>query len=285
MSRIGVNLPDGVKTIDIRVNIYGEDYEIPACEIKQDASKTPRYRITHKTLIHVFRYLCDKHQGLRMESGLIDGLFIGKASPAYCCAGCRISNGDVHRDTFYGETKVQFQSQEAEKNNPFVVSVNRAQDKAILDFLGLESQSFFEDGSPALYVDIEDTAIDDVGIEHPEQEEKPEEVIPSDGNVPEPLTKSEEQELLASGKQVLKYRWNSEDQETAIEDTNEKVLFYFSKNTDEKFAATRNVVARYLELRAKKAAYDQHLLEQHDQYLLKHQLTQEAEGGKDAGNS
>lgn len=271
MSRINVTLPDGVETIDVKINIYGDDYEIPACEIKQDPSKTPRYRITHKTLLHVFRFLCSQHQGLRMESGLIDGQFIGKASPSYCCAGCRISNGDVHRDTFYGETKVVFNSQEAEKNNPFVVSINRAQDKAILDFLGLESQSFFKDGTPALYIEADDTAVDDATVEHPEQQNTEEEkkaseeksvVISSNGNIPDSLTKAEEQELLASGKQMLKYRWNNEDQITPIENTNEKVLYYFSKSTDERYTATRNIVVRYLELRAKKAAYDQYELEQ-----------------------
>lgn len=279
MSRINVTLPDGMETIDIKINIYGDDYEIPACAIKQEPSKAPRYRITHKTLLHVFRYLCSQHQGLRMESGLIDGLFVGNATPSYCYAGCRISNGDVHRDTFYGETKVVYNSQEAERNNPFVISLNRAQDKAILDFLGLESQSFFKDGTPALYVDVEDTAIDDAAVEHPEQrkevEEKAEEktgaTISSNGIIPDPLTKSEEQELLASGKQTLKYRWNSEDLETPIESTNEKVLYYFTKSTDEKYTATKNIVVRYLTLRAKKATYDQYMLEQ--------QAVKQAEGG------
>lgn len=289
MSRINVTLPDGVETIDIRVNIYGDDYDVPACEIKQEPGKLPKYRITHKTLLHVFRFLCSQHQGLRMESGLIDGLFVGNASPSYCCTGCRISNGDVHRDTFYGETKVVYNSQEAERNNPFVIAINRAQDKAILDFLGLESQLFFKDGTPALYVDADDTAIDDAVIEHPEKKETAENkapdqkaaetssvVISSNGVIPEPLTKSEEQELAASGKQTLKYRWNSEDLETPIEGTNEKVLYYFTKSTDEKYAATRNIVVRYLELRAKKAAYDQYLLEQN---------AVQTEGGANASNA
>lgn len=271
MDKIYVDLPDGVKTIDIAIDVYGTTYQIPACEVRQDAGKVPKYRITHKTLLHIFRYMSSRHQGLRMESGLIDGLFIGKATPAYCCAGCRISNGDVHRDTFYGETKVQFQSQDAEKNNPFVISINRAQDKAILDFLGLESQTFYEDGRPALYADADDTSVDDLAVEHPEQTggEKTEgesaATLPAqlpDGNAPEPLTKAEEQEFLASGKQILKYRMNGEDHESPISETGETVLHYFAKSTEGSYAPARNVVLRFLALRAKKAAYDQFLLEQ-----------------------
>lgn len=294
MDKIYVDLPDGVKTIDVDINVYGDTYKIPACEVRQEAGKTPRYRITHKTLIHIFRYMCDRHQGLRMESGLIDGQFIGKATPAYCCAGCRISNGDVHRDTFYGETKVQFQSQEAEKNNPFVTSVNRAQDKAILDFLGLESQTFFEDGKPALYADVDDSSVDDLAVEHPEknpagsaepaktQEDAAKSqmeaaaavVLGTGASVPEPLTKAEEQELLASGKQTVKYRMNGEDQESPIAETSETVLHYFAKSTEEAYAPARNVVLSYLALRAKKAAYSQYMLEQKEK----------KEGEQHAGN-
>ena len=31
MDKIYVDLPDGVKTIDVDINVYGDTYKIPAC--------------------------------------------------------------------------------------------------------------------------------------------------------------------------------------------------------------------------------------------------------------
>lgn len=77
-----------------------------------------------------------------MESGVIDGSFIGTASVGYCFTGCRISNGDDHNDTFFGEVKVVSSLPEAARFNPFTVAVNRAQDnvrgKLILQLHGNE---------------------------------------------------------------------------------------------------------------------------------------------------
>ena len=256
MANINVKLPEGVESINIKIEVYDEQYEIPACYVRQlAANKKKRYRITHKTLMSAFRQFRLRHQGLRMESGYIDGQFIGHASPAYCFAGCRISNGDVHNDTFYGEAKIQFNACDAEKSNPFVVAMNRAQDKAVLDFLGLETQSFYEDGSPALYDEIADTAVDDASIEHP--------LVPREDpkDAPQALTKEEAVEFDISSKQTLKIRKGGNDVLIPISQASEKILQLYAESTDPALQASSNVVKRYIELRAKKAAYDQWAIE------------------------
>lgn len=140
-------IPSGMENIMIHVSVLGKDYEIPA--VKQPEEKL--YRIPHKVLSKLFKELRSKNRDLRMETGVIDGTFVGTMSPKYSLAGCRISNGSIIGDTYYGETNVTIDSSSSEKEAPFASAVNRAQDKAVLDFIGLESQYFDKDGKPALY--------------------------------------------------------------------------------------------------------------------------------------
>lgn len=149
-------VPNGMDEITIPVSIFGNNYELPA--VKQPDEKL--YRIPHKVLSKLFKILRAQNRELRMETGVIDGAFVGQVSPKYSLAACRITNGSVVGDTYYGETNVTLDSSSSEKEAPFASAVNRAQDKAILDLIGLESQYFKEDGTPALYnSDVDDQMI------------------------------------------------------------------------------------------------------------------------------
>lgn len=251
---IDIRLPEKVEKILIPVTVYNENYKIPACLITDPDTDKKKYRITHKTLIHAFRLLRQRHRGLHMESGVIDGSFIGTASVGYCFTGCRISNGDDHNDTFFGEVKVVSSLPEAARFNPFTVAVNRAQDKAILDFLDLESQVFYEDGSPALYNDPTDAAIDDRIVEEPVNSE-------NETPLPDGLNDAEQAEFDSLSKQKMGLTIAGEQKMYEVCTIPESTLNFIASDKNTFNEAYKDIASRYIKLRAKKAARDQAVLD------------------------
>lgn len=149
---IKFKVPDGMDYIMINVTALGKEYQLPA--VKTQEQKL--FRIPHKVLSKLFEDMKRNNRDLKIDNGVIDGLVVGTMSPKHCVAACRISHGSNIGEICYGETNVTIDSSQSEKEAPFVSAVNRAKDKAILKFIGLESQYFDENGTPALYsADVE----------------------------------------------------------------------------------------------------------------------------------
>lgn len=258
-------VPDGTDYITVDVNVLGKEYKLPAA--KTDEQKL--YRIPHKALSKLFKDLRSTNRELKMETGVIGGSFVGTVSPKYSLASCRISNGSVVGDTFFGETNVTLNSSTSEKEAPFAAAVNRAQDKAILDFIGLESQYFDEDGNPALYsadtevkqnkpepektviVEAPDSAAGPAQDEVPSEETAEEAPNPAD---PVPviqsnLTAKEQKEYESLCGQTLKLKKNGQDVSQSLSEMSDAYLNFLMNCGNEAYA---NLAGRYVELRNKK---------------------------------
>jgi len=134
---------NGSEYIDVKAEFLGEKYVLPACR-REDGV----YRIPHKALEYMFKCIRDKHVDVRM---CMDKEFL-YISPTYCVAGCHLETQDGESEPHFGEIKVQMSSNEAEKNSPFNIAINRARDKVILkEVFGLYTRNYDAEGNPVLY--------------------------------------------------------------------------------------------------------------------------------------
>ena len=142
--KIAQQIPNA-KIITIHVKKGEAELEVPA--VSQD---NVCFRIPHKVLIEIFR-MREAKDHLSLESGVIDGVVVINSSPGYCLTACRLVEDGFPHPVFFGEHKAGISKNSAEKNYPFSIALNRAQDKAILEWLGLPSQVFNQDGMPLFY--------------------------------------------------------------------------------------------------------------------------------------
>lgn len=248
-------IPEGVESITVTINAYGKDYDLPAV---RDVGDTGDFRIPHKALSRLFRILKQEKKGLRMETGVIDGTFVGELSPAYACAACRITADGNPGDVYYGEVNVNFSSPKAEREAPFCCAVSRAQDKAILALLGVESQWFDENGNPSLYHGCADVPV------NTEEEAKNEDTVAKNAedtddaidssatfDVKPLITPDEEAEFQILAKTNVKVGINGVPQTIPLGDVPDESLQKLA--TLEKPLPIKDLAVRYIELRAKRS--------------------------------
>lgn len=262
-------IPEGVDSIEIKVTSNGKEYDLPAIRV---AGENGTYRIPHKALSHLWRILRNAQKGLKMETGYIDGAFVGTMTPGYTCVGCRISDATRTGDVYYGETKASNAYSTAEREAPFTSAVNRAQDKAILDYLGLESQYFTADGAPSLYsfdtgYIIDEPDEDDgeasaeesnLTVHSKEAQTGQTDTVPGAGEqfivTAEPrfpqLTEAEAKDLEALKATRLNITVKGENKAVALEDMDDKTTQFLASDNHGN-DAYRTIVRRYLSLRAK----------------------------------
>lgn len=269
-------IPDGMEYITIPVSAFGKNYDLPAVKDADDRL----YRIPHKALSRLFRDLKSSGVNIKRETD------VEEASPKYNLAYCRITVDGVQGEKFFGETNVTLGSSSAEKEAPFASAVNRAQDKAILDMLGFESQYFDENGTPVLYkadADITDeeetpapenrkviveakapeaatpeSPIKDItpaGDISPIKEDTPVEDEPAIDPAaqfsvqPAALTVQEEKEFQSLCNMTLKFTKKGEDVLYKLSAMSDNLLQWVVNNGNEAYA---NIAGRYLELKAKR---------------------------------
>lgn len=132
------------------VYVCGRQCDIPA---HPDKYHPGVYRISHYELGRAFKRLRMTGLNVRMETGIVDQAFAGKFGADYAVASCRVTVNGISRDVFYGECNKRMLSEDV---NAFTIASERAQDKAILDFLGLETRYFAADGTPLVYASERD---------------------------------------------------------------------------------------------------------------------------------
>lgn len=261
-------IPDNTESVSVTVSASGKEYVLPAIRFP---GNTEVYRIPHKVLWHLFKLLTAEKKGLFMQTNIV-----GTPTPAYAVASCRITDGDKAGDSFYGETKISFSSSKADKEAPLAAAINRAQDKAILDYLGLESQYFTKDGEPSLYAFDTEFVSESGGEDSSEgaANSSDTETSVSDEDVASPddkftveaapkvyITDEEKAELDALSSKTLTLSYKSGPVDTTISTMSEKVLSYLSsdKFPNEEY---RGIIRRYLELREKNAKNSFALMEE-----------------------
>lgn len=260
-------IPDNTESVSITISASGKEYVLPAIRFP---GNTEVYRIPHKVLWHLFKLLMAEKKGLFMQTNTV-----GTPTPAYAVASCRITDGDKAGDSFYGETKISFSSSKADKEAPLAAAINRAQDKAILDYLGLESQYFNKNGEPSLYAFDTEFVSDSEGDDSSGDAETTsdaasiaddEVVNPDDKFIVEAaqkvyITDEEKAELDALSSKTLTLSYKSGPVDTPISTMSEKVLSYLSSDEfpNEEY---RGIIRRYLELREKNAKNSFALMEE-----------------------
>lgn len=155
--KIASDLPDTVPRIVIPFFYRGINFETEACLSKE----TGNFRIPHKTLLSIFNTLRSQFPDLFMENGIIDGEMIGTASPAYSWTACKVKTKTEEHPVFFGEYKVSTMDEEEKRNAPFAIALNRAQDKAIIELIGLVSQIYDAAGNPVIYRDQPEQTVAD----------------------------------------------------------------------------------------------------------------------------
>ena len=239
--KIAQQIPNA-KIITIHVKKGEAELEVPA--VSQD---NVCFRIPHKVLIEIFR-MREAKDHLSLESGVIDGVVVINSSPGYCLTACRLVEDGFPHPVFFGEHKAGISKNSAEKNYPFSIALNRAQDKAILEWLGLPSQVFNQDGMPLFYGAADAT--------NDEFDEK----APA---VPEELTPDEKSAMDTLGKQQIGMRGNDGKViMVSLSQLTPKRLAQCAALTDASHLPIAHAAKEYLDLQAKKTRREEYMLAQ-----------------------
>ncbi len=225
-------LTKGLETINIPAQFNNQFnnlvFEIPACRVNGD----PYFRITHNVLMYFYHVIQKKFPAVKLQ---MDENF-SYISPSYCVAACYVEINGEKCDLHFGENKVTMASNDAEKQSPFNIAVNRAQDKAILkDLLGLATRIYHEDGTPILY-------------RYDEEE-------PAEAQAPKGLNSVEEDELRQLSELIIPVKTSDgKSGNLRVKDMPDALLKFIATASDPDgvYGCYQQNVLRYIELRKKK---------------------------------
>ena len=211
-------IPEGIETIDINLKFRDLEIAIPACRQNEE------YVLWHKILSMCFSLVTDMFPDVEMQVEAVDTNIL------HCVASAQIkADGRVYSKKF-GEAKVTLESDDLEKKMPFMMALNRAEDKAYLELFGLASKVFDKDGNPVIYQ--EDRSVND--------EQLPEDLMSG-------ISEEEEQEFNALAKTEIKLNVNGEIKAYTIESLGQNTLKYIAAYEDSKvYSGVQNMVRRYL---------------------------------------
>ena len=144
MEDVGLNMSQELECIYVTASFRKKEYKIPAYKTVNGL-----YRIPHNALSMLYTKISEEHSDIRLEMDK-QVLFI---SPTYCTAAYHLITKERVYETRVGENKIGIASSQAEKEAPFNIAVNRAQDKVILrDIFGLPTRLFDKNGRPIVYM-------------------------------------------------------------------------------------------------------------------------------------
>lgn len=240
LKNIAEQIPNA-KIIMLHVRKGEEVLAVPAVSQGDD----PCYRVPHKVLLELFR-MREAKDHLTLESGVIDGTVVINSSPGYCLTACRLVEDGFPHPVFFGEHKTGISKNAAEKNYPFSIALNRAQDKAILEWLGMPSQVYDRNGNPLYYgaADITNDEFNEKTV-----------------NAPEDLTNDERSSMETLGSQKVAMRGhNGEVIMVPLNQLTPKRLAQCASMKDAAHLPIAHAAKEYLDLQAKKARYDEYTL-------------------------
>lgn len=231
-------LTHGSETIYIPAVFRGKTYQIPACRKSEEED----FRISHNTLMYFYRKIKEEHRDVRV---MIRPEF-SYISVGYCIAAALIQTKEGDSDVYFGENRVTVSSKLTDKDSPFQIAVNRAEDKAIsTEVFGLVSRYFDKNGTPVIFQTGEPIPVSDASNNASQSPVSSGDVAAQGSG----LNSVELKEYEKLGNIEVKVNSNGKKEVRIIRDMGDKLLEYFATNSaDEQF---KKNVSRFLELRRK----------------------------------
>lgn len=234
-------LTRGMDTRMVPVKFRKSEYQLPACRRGEEDN----FRISHATLQFYFRKVKKEYLDIKLEMKK-DYSYI---SLGYCIAACTLITKDGESDIYFGENRVSAVSSGADRDAPFQIAVNRAQDKVIYrEIFGLESRYFTPDGKPVLYDDFLSQQDNNA-----ETEENNSAVNCSNANgngIGEKIFDNKEisKELQQLGQIKLRLNKDGKMGEYCLRDLSDKLLLYFTTAKETELSIKKQI-CRFLELK------------------------------------
>ena len=222
--------------IQIPVKYREKDYLFTA--YKRDEDGRSLYILRHLELWNYFQDVLRTYKDVRISMPPIE------VGTQHNVVSCTITSEDhVTPLTFIGETVTRYLSNIGQ-TSPFQIAWNRAFDKAALEFFGILSKKFTEDGLPIIYSSDEEP-----DYNTPENSEATETEVKAKVDEPdEKKVEREKRELVVLGNSDIQIEYKKKLMTGKVKKLTESSLQKILEDTSQEGMARKKIVSKYIEL-------------------------------------